>query len=198
MRRFIRLGVVAALLAGLAGPPADTAAADCCMTAPPVRADFNIRFPEHAALAALVIGQVASVAPSAYIAHVTVLLGGAIGTSALKPILTLAPITGRSTPIWSSLPLRFTTTQRRHIRSAARRAHRRPVLDVRVSGVLPGHSTASSHARQFVLLPGCGSERRAFRTTRRFDAATSVRSAAGNAKGTVSGAFQSAPTRNRT
>jgi hypothetical protein len=152
MRTTRFLALTLALLVSVSCVPAGAAQTPTPET-PTVRADFNIRFPRDIALSEVVDGQVASVAPSAFRARVTVLIGGAIGTSDLRPILRLADVRGRSTPAWTPLSVHFTASQVRRIRGIARKQHRRPVLDVQVCGKLAGRSQTSCHARQFVLLP---------------------------------------------
>jgi len=136
---------LAAAIAGAASPEEGTAPRR------EARADFNIRFAEPVRLAPTVRGEARSTAPARYTAQVRVLMGGAIGSPDLRPILTLRPWRGSSDDTWRPLDVRFTLAQRRTIRAEARRQRRRPVLSVRLSGTLEGAERASAHLRQFIM-----------------------------------------------
>jgi hypothetical protein len=140
------------VLAAIAlGASASAAPADCCVTGPQGRADFHIRFREPIALRPTVTGAAASEADARYTARVTILIGGYIGSPRLHRVLALSPIRGTSTTAWSPLRLHFNAAQRRRIISAAHKEHRRPVMDVQLTGTLKGHTQPSQHARQFVM-----------------------------------------------
>jgi hypothetical protein len=148
-QRIFTHALVAAAIA--VGASATAAPADCCLTGPQGRADFNVRFREPIALRPTVTGEVASEADAHYTARVIVLIGGYIGSPRLHRVLALSPIRGTSTTAWSPLRLHFNAAQRRRIISAAHKEHRRPVLDVQLTGTLTGHTHPSQHDRQFVM-----------------------------------------------
>jgi hypothetical protein len=148
-QRIFTHALVAAAIA--LGASATAAPADCCLTGPQGRADFHVRFREPIALRPTVTGEVASEADAHYTARVIVLIGGYIGSPRLHRVLALSPIRGTSTTAWSPLRLHFNAAQRRRIISAAHKEHRRPVLDVQLTGTLTGHTHPSQHDRQFVM-----------------------------------------------
>jgi hypothetical protein len=128
------------LLLGFAG----RATGDCCLqSSPPGRAPFHIQFKEPVKLAPSVRGRVSSEARSHYRAAMSVLVGGRAVIHSVKH--------GISTTAWSALRFRLTQAQRLRVREAARRQGRRPVLSVRVSGVLQGQTKRTAHARTFLM-----------------------------------------------
>jgi hypothetical protein len=86
---------------------------------------------------------VSSEAPASYRAEVRILVG--------KQAVVTRELRGTSTTEYSPITVSVNVKQRRAVRIAARRAGRRAVLSVRVSGTLEGQSKPTAHARSFVM-----------------------------------------------
>ncbi|MCW3064749.1 MAG: hypothetical protein JWN32_1921 [Solirubrobacterales bacterium] len=140
----LRVTGLCAILTLIALTSPRTGNADCCLTPPtPGKAPFHIRFSTPVHLGPHLRGQVSSEAPASYRAEVRILVG--------KQAVVTRELRGTSTTEYSPITVSVSVKQRRAVRIAARRAGRRAVLSVRVSGTLEGQSRPTAHARNFVM-----------------------------------------------
>lgn len=151
MKTSLMIGLAAG--ACLAGTGA-VAQAEAGTDPPPVRADLSANFPTQLRLSPVMVGAVSSRLPGTYTATPTISIGGAPGTSDLKPLLRLRAVSGHAAPTAAVLRVRTTLSERRRIRSAERRLHRRAVLLVKLTGTFDDGTAATSHLREFVIRRG--------------------------------------------
>lgn len=118
---------------------------------PPSRADLSVNFPHGLRLEPTLTGSVSSRLPASYTATPTIAIGGAIGTSGLRTLLKLKPVTGHAQPAAAPLRIRMTLSERRRVRAAERRLHRRAVLLVRLTGTFDTGAKATPHLREFII-----------------------------------------------